>query len=242
MAITSPNLGLTVWNLTTDPYNHDELAENFGKIDEHDHSGGKGTQIPTGGIKDGAVTIEKLAGSLPIPDGSVTDEKLASPNNSAYKPLHRSPFSVAGASTGTYTTFAESLGSLAPASGTSTASGPLNLFRLLSTDTTVANKTQTLLIRQQVIVGSTSPSTVTLNCGLYPVTISAGNYVIGSLVPDSATATSGLATNGIFNFASALGDFAFPANATYCLGIVIGSITCPAGIQSTALLETRHVS
>lgn len=79
MALTTPQMGLTVWNLTTDPYNHDELAENFGKIDEHDHDGGKGKQIPTGGIQDGAVTEVKLASDVAInvPDDAVTTAKLA---------------------------------------------------------------------------------------------------------------------------------------------------------------------
>lgn len=58
--VTLPNLGLKVWNLTTDPYNSGQLAENWAKVDEHDHSTGKGKQIPTGGIADGAITIDKL--------------------------------------------------------------------------------------------------------------------------------------------------------------------------------------
>lgn len=57
-------MGLKIWNLTTDSYNHDELAENLGKLDEHDHSGGKGVQIPTGGIADGSITYAKLGSAL----------------------------------------------------------------------------------------------------------------------------------------------------------------------------------
>lgn len=66
MALTTPNMGLTVWNLTTDPYNHDELAENLGKIDEHDHASGRGKQVPTGGIEDAAITEAKLSAALKI--------------------------------------------------------------------------------------------------------------------------------------------------------------------------------
>jgi hypothetical protein len=46
MAQLTPNMNLTVWNLLTDPYNYEQLADNFIKIDQHDHSGsGKGSPI-----------------------------------------------------------------------------------------------------------------------------------------------------------------------------------------------------
>jgi hypothetical protein len=79
--ITSPNLGLKIWNLTTDKYDHAQQADNWAKVDEHDHSGNKGVQIPTAGIKDGAITSSKLdpaaIPSLTLADLSVTTAKLA---------------------------------------------------------------------------------------------------------------------------------------------------------------------
>lgn len=78
MAQTLPNMGLRSWNSGTDPYDHEQLADNFAKIDEHDHSGGKGKQISTGGIADGAITSPKLAsGATGVSDGAVTNQKLA---------------------------------------------------------------------------------------------------------------------------------------------------------------------
>lgn len=90
MAITSSNLGLVLWNLPTDPYNSGQLADNFARIDEHDHSNNKGLQIGTAGIQDAAITADKLApGAIPAPpglqpvgtslilDGAVTNAKLA---------------------------------------------------------------------------------------------------------------------------------------------------------------------
>lgn len=77
--ITLPNLGLKIWNLLTDAYDHAQLADNFRRLDEHDHSGGKGVQIPTGGLADAAVTTPKLAPGVqatPI-DSSVTASKIA---------------------------------------------------------------------------------------------------------------------------------------------------------------------
>lgn len=76
--ITTPNLGLKVWNLTTDPYDSAQLAENWAKVDEHDHASGRGKQIPTGGIADNAITAAKLAvGANVPPDASITNAKIA---------------------------------------------------------------------------------------------------------------------------------------------------------------------
>ena len=77
MAFVSNNMGLTVWNNPTDPFDYTELVDNWNKVDAHDHSGG-----PTGGhalaansvgatqIQDNAVTAPK------IPDGSIASAKI----------------------------------------------------------------------------------------------------------------------------------------------------------------------
>jgi hypothetical protein len=74
-------MSLNVWDQLSDPYDHNQLANNWAKVDQHDHSSGKGLQVPTAGIQDGAVTAAKLApGAIPtfsIPDGSITKAKLA---------------------------------------------------------------------------------------------------------------------------------------------------------------------
>jgi len=61
MAQTTPNLQLTVWNNLTDPYNSEQLANNFIKLDQHDHSPGKGAPIDGSSIKDASITNAKLA-------------------------------------------------------------------------------------------------------------------------------------------------------------------------------------
>lgn len=71
MATTTPNMSLTAWDTTADPYDHAQQASNFETIDLHDHSAGKGKQIPTAGLTDAAVTTPKLA------DGAITGAKLA---------------------------------------------------------------------------------------------------------------------------------------------------------------------
>ena len=71
MARTTPNLGLTVWNLGTDFFSHGALATDWDALDAHDHSPGKGVLVPTAGLANLAVTTPKLA------DSSVTTAKLA---------------------------------------------------------------------------------------------------------------------------------------------------------------------
>jgi len=60
MALFTKNLGLKVWNNQSDKYNYQELARNWLKVDDHDHSSGNGKQIPSDGIADGSISIRKL--------------------------------------------------------------------------------------------------------------------------------------------------------------------------------------
>jgi hypothetical protein len=79
---TTPNMGLTAWDLGTDPYDHSQLAANFAQIDLHDHSTGKGLQIQGSGIANNAITSSKIAAnqvvpSTHIPSNSITELQLA---------------------------------------------------------------------------------------------------------------------------------------------------------------------
>jgi hypothetical protein len=73
-------MGLTAWDLGDDPYDHSQLANNFVAIDQHDHSSGKGVQIPSAGLKDRSVTTIKIAlqavTSAELSDNSVSNAKL----------------------------------------------------------------------------------------------------------------------------------------------------------------------
>ncbi len=83
MPITLPNLGLKVWNAPTDPYNSEQLAQNWYRVDQHDHSPGKGRPLASSSLQDGAVTQFKLADGAvinrTIATGAVTGDKLATP-------------------------------------------------------------------------------------------------------------------------------------------------------------------
>lgn len=81
MSVTTDKMSLVKWTAGSDPYNHTQLADNFEKLDEHDHTTGKGVQIPTGGIANLAVTNAKIASGIDgakLLDGSVTADKLDS--------------------------------------------------------------------------------------------------------------------------------------------------------------------
>lgn len=66
MAITSPNMGLRIWNQNSDRYDHDQLADNWAKVDFHDHSPGRGQPIPTEAFLDGSITSAKLANTATV--------------------------------------------------------------------------------------------------------------------------------------------------------------------------------
>lgn len=71
MATTTANMSLVAWDQNNDLYDHDQLSDNFVKIDAHDHTSTKGVQIPTGGIEDDAITAAKVA------TGAITATKIA---------------------------------------------------------------------------------------------------------------------------------------------------------------------
>lgn len=53
----------------------DKIIDSFDAVDAHDHTSGKGVQIPTGGIADGAITDAKLNASA-----AISRNKIASGN------------------------------------------------------------------------------------------------------------------------------------------------------------------
>jgi hypothetical protein len=61
---TSPKMELRIWNLLLDPYDHEQLADNWAKVDAHDHSPGRGVLIPTEGIAFEAINFPLLASSV----------------------------------------------------------------------------------------------------------------------------------------------------------------------------------
>jgi hypothetical protein len=85
MAETSTNMGLIRWTNLNDLFNNAELAQNFLRIDLHDHSGGPtgGVPIGTSGLSANAVTTPKIA------DQNVTAAKIADLNITEGKLINR---------------------------------------------------------------------------------------------------------------------------------------------------------
>lgn len=79
---------LKVWNDLDDPYNHGDLAYNWQRVDDHDHSPSWGKQIGNAGLENNAVSQDKVQdnaiGTNEIINGAVTTDKLA--DNSVTSP------------------------------------------------------------------------------------------------------------------------------------------------------------
>jgi hypothetical protein len=69
--LTTTNMSLKVWNTLADTFSHTDLQANWNAVDAHDHTTGKGLQIPAGGLAANAVTTAALA------NGAVTATKIA---------------------------------------------------------------------------------------------------------------------------------------------------------------------
>lgn len=86
---TSGNMRLTRWTAGTDTFDYSELAQNFKLIEDHDHTSGKGVQIPTGGIQDESITSAKIAPntiqSTDIAAGAIGADQLATDSITAAK-------------------------------------------------------------------------------------------------------------------------------------------------------------
>lgn len=89
MAFTTPKMSLRIWDQLADPYDHNQLADNWSKVDQHDHTPGRGVLIPTEGINDGAITTTKIA------DASITIAKLAAPSGQSFSAYRNSALSLA---------------------------------------------------------------------------------------------------------------------------------------------------
>ena len=182
-----------------------------------------------------------------LTNATVTDAKLASPNNSVYRTLMSGMVAggiIQGFGPATFVMSRETQG-MASTTLATTASNVPALYNLESASLAVGSLTSKLRIQAQAIVGATSPSTVTFQWDLRPVTVSAGNYSFGSAVGSSATGSPSpvLATNTVsfYNSGAGTGDFTIPANGLYAVVMTIGSIVAPAGIAVAWQLQTRNV-
>lgn len=80
MAATTANMALKQWNAGGDFFSYSDLSANWGKVDLHDHTSGKGVQIPAGGLGTGSVITSKIAANAvdvtKIADNAVETAKI----------------------------------------------------------------------------------------------------------------------------------------------------------------------
>jgi hypothetical protein len=229
MAFTSSKMGLRIWNLLTDLYDHTQLADNWAKVDYHDHSPGKGVQIPTEGLADAAVTVPKLASTVD-PSGAY----------STYRTYWRGTWNpaVAGAA-GTYAIY--------PGGGVAAgaANSAICIFYIDPADFVNPGRSAYMRMELEVATNGVSP-TATWAAALYPITAvsgASGTYpatTLGTLITGS-TATVGLpAANTVTRGASI--DFAVPVAGTYSVAIVqTGTMTAGAAVAVDVRLAVRAI-
>jgi hypothetical protein len=153
MALTTPKMVLKVWNLLTDPYDHDQLADNWAKVDQHDHTSSRGVQIPTEGIFDGAITSAKLATGLD-----------PAPGYTVYKPLRQAGGPITAPATGTLWLLAKTevaAGSVPVASGA-------YAFYVDPADFAVPGRTTYFRLRLVVVTNAVAP-VQTITAGVSPI-------------------------------------------------------------------------
>jgi hypothetical protein len=243
MSTTLTNMGLISWTSGSDLFSSSDLSGNWSKVDVHDHTTGKGVQIPTGGIANGAVTGPKIAASAidatKILDASLTQAKLASPSNSVYRVLM-----IAGGQNAIppAANYVLSYSSALTSGASFTGGQAVPVLRWDTTDYAVAGMTTNLRVKVSVGVNSIA-STQTFTFGLYPVTMggASGNvsYTLGTVVAGSTAAVASPAASASATASS--GDFALATNGYYVLGVAITGAP-PAGVayNLAARLALHH--
>ena len=264
--IVLPNMGLIKWDQIDDTFSHQQLAANFTLLDSHDHTAGKGKQIPAGGLaplsvgasnlQDGAFTSEKIANGAitnglladlsvttgKIADGTVTNTKLASPTSSTYKRLLASSVTLNAATTAN--TYIVGPDVANPISGTTdiSAKGLPGVY-LTSAAYAVPNLTQKLEAVVTILTNATAPA-INFTPALYPVTVAGGSNQIvatlGTKVTGSNTTFTTPAASSI-TVQSPASDFSAPVDGFYVFGVVTsGTLATNAVVIVHCELLTRN--
>lgn len=227
MATTTLKMSLRTWDLTTDPYDHDQLADNLSKIDQHDHTPGRGVLIPTEGIADGAITTEKLAAGIAGLDG------LALANT--FRPIHWVSNNAAGVSP----VYLSPQGAATPQAGVSN-----NAFYFDPADYAIPGRATRLRIRatavnNAVVAGATytfqlvKGFTIFGTSSNFPqITSGSGTAVDGTAVSVTPGSALTLATN-------VSAEFIAPDVGWYLLVVTHGSMAAGSFVALNAELQLR---
>lgn len=264
--IILPNMGLVKWDSINDFFSHEQLAANFAALDAHDHTLGKGKQIPLGGLAEQSVGPDNLTeevytqfgehlgpesiltanikdgaiNSAKILNGTVKDEDLLSPNNSTYRQLLRTTGTLVNdATAGGYMIGSEK--AWASGSASSELSFPYIYFD--DADYKVEGKTQKLRIRAQVASNATK-ATIKFTFGLYPFTVAGAadnlTLTLGTVVAGSTVAINEPAASSITSGVGS--DFEVPVDGAYLLGVeTSGTLTNNSRVMLSSQLQTHSV-
>jgi hypothetical protein len=230
MAFTSGKMGLRIWNLVTDLYDHAQLADNWAKVDYHDHSPGRGVQIPTEGLADNSVTAAKLATALD-PSGAYT----------TYRNY------VKGMSSALWTTTSNPIFLLGSTPyGLATSDSARAAFYIDPADHAVAGRTAKMRIASHLITNAVAPAN-TLTIGLYPVLTFGGSSGNPPNIATVDTPVAGSTVAYITQAAStaeyqASSDFNIPSAGWYAIGFVVSANAAANSLQTVdTILQVRYV-
>lgn len=223
MAITLPKMGLRAWNLVVDLFDHEQLADNFAKIDLHDHTPGRVTTIPTEGIADGAITAAKLATAID-PSSAYT----------TYKSVRNGIGQVgASAAAGSY-----ALATNGPSSNL-LVTNPLSWFYLDPADYTVVGRATMFRLVGSLVVSTAAIPGVTFTPSLIQiVSQTAGTATLGTVSSNVAAITP--VANGLQNFVGT--DFSLATAGIYGLAMVTGGTTAASSLTNVSVnIQVRQV-
>lgn len=237
MSVTTTNMSLKRWNLSGDGFSYTELSDNFNLIDAHDHTTGKGLQIPTAGIANSAVTLAKLAtnsvDATKVLDASITDTELASPNNAVWRPIFTYSAPITATASGTYypglTGFSSGL------------SSTVRMFPWSLTAAAVAGKTTRWRTRTIAATNGTAPGQ-TFTIGVVPITASGGVANTLTLTAGAAIATSVVTTPAANSIVPVTGStISAPATGLYLLSVDLsGAVVANAVLNLATVVEVSH--
>jgi hypothetical protein len=245
MASNTANMGLRSWDSAVDLFAYTELANNWSLVDLHDHSSGKGVQIPTAGIANLAVTGPKLAAgaisdATKIVDGSVSDAKLASSSLGAYKTLAMATAATFFPTSGDY--YHVGTGSLKRAGAGLDASGA-HIIPIRAADLVVPGKSTVLRLRVNWATNAVAP-TVGFTSGIWPIATSGGTSGNTDFTTGSRLGDATLAAPSASSFGTITGtDFALPTDGNYLFGarFLGGTMATNSVYTITTFLQYRYV-
>jgi hypothetical protein len=264
--ITTPSMGLKRWDQPNDVFSYTELSDNWALVDGHDHTTGKGVQIPTNGIANLAVTGTKIANDAvdvnklasdavasgkivndavttsKIANANVTDAKLASPNNGVWRTINQG--GGIATSTVTATRYWPTWAGTFVAAASATAGGPV--LRWVPSDYTVAGKALKMRIVTLISTNNVSPS-VTMTAGLNVMANPIGASNTFAWVPNASFFTGSTFTTATLN---ANGHTAFSpvefdppgSNGNYIFAIEVGGTQGAGSLVNVAyMIQIKHI-